>query len=783
VSVYRQAWTYVEDDYGTVTVVFAVSDTYSELFDLSSAVDVDVFLVSKTKNDLDVGEGILVEDEIEFDLAETAAESQDDWDAIAFTLDAQDAVTIAKRRFCALFIQPVDIDAPTIDEADFVGVIRPKMSAEDLQWNDAAWGTAPAPLRVWKVTASPFFNDTFDQLSMKDLIYGHGDIGDPINTEYVKGIDATWESNNVADKMGYFSGVAAGSSADRKAKFAKITSLNDFMERITLNLVDTLDARGFGTYTVNLLASPLDFTLSPARFRYDDIGGKISRYVQSYFSRATPPYQIKTGDAVTVQLGDIGFTSHLWISYFLVKPEYDTNPPNGSPKEYGFENVKTYTAFLYALAANTAMYVEFRYTSPTELNISFKSHAGIIKHQVFAQDATRADIDTGPTPEEERRYYGMSFWLASEGPNEYTGAPQFGWYASSVTTQLKKDGNRTMLSISPTLRNTYYANDGISYTGTAQTGFVRLPHNARFYDDDVLKAANDPRYDAQGLTTALYVMTTGNGEYGLASQDLIHLPAAALHVVLDGNNETFYSLSEYLNRIYGRDALYYETEYRITVPFICSFRKAQDGSHADDDGGRGRWQNLELGCTFDIDGVEYVIVGIERDFKNIRTDLRLHVRSRFDFASSTGVGSDEAAQETNDFLPDVDVNNVVLSKTFGEEIRAGDYVTLRSDGKVYRSRAHDEDYSGLYGVALQDGFDLDLKDVQIEGVVTNANYAFDVGKRVHVRTTTVGTPNVSTTHLQSNDGTENMFAEVGLALNTTTLKIEPGYRGIYPPLL
>ena len=81
---------------------------------------------------------------------------------------------------------------------------------------------------------------------------------------------------------------------------------------------------------------------------------------------------------------------------------------------------------------------------------------------------------------------------------------------------------------------------------------------------------------------------------------------------INGEDKEFESLSDYINFITSRDAISFETEYNLTVPFLCGFRRSQDGSHADDDGGRGSWKNVKLGSELTIDSIEYAVVGIKR---------------------------------------------------------------------------------------------------------------------------------------------------------------------------
>jgi hypothetical protein len=766
---YRQISTYYEDGFGTVTTMFVVADTYAELFDLSEAADVDVFAVSSSKKDLDIAEGIMAEDELEFTMDEMLAATSADASVIAFVLEAQGAAP-ADRRFCAWFVNPADTDAPTVNESEFVGLLRSNMSATDALWQDAEFGTVPTPIRSWRVRARNFSEGFLDLIRLKDLIYGLGVSTDP---DYVPGIDATWETANVAPRLGYYS------NAGLTAKWESIASLNAVLRALADNLLAALDHQGYGTYTIDFVESPFGFGFLPARFGHHG-------YATPHRNAALP-YQIQPGTPRVVKLGDgIGDEEQLYINYLTVKPAFATSPPGGDPFTYGWERLETFPDLLYAIAKSFGLFVRFDYTSTSNLEISFLSRAGIKKHQIWLRDVSEAQIETKETAKSAANLVrSESFYLAtagterSQGVNHYCFDTKQHLYTISDLTkdrQANEKGDRLLFSIAPTMRDFGYI--GEPWASSA------LPHNARMYRGAT--AATNELEHAGGITTAIYIKMPGYNEAGLGSGDRIILPVAMLVTEIDGQDCRYYTLHDYVNEITGRDSGFYDAEYSLTVPYLCSHRMSADGTHASDDGGRGRIWNLILGCELVFDGRSYVVVGIERAGAQPETRLRLHYTSRFSFSASTGITSPISPQNFETPPP----AGVVLSKetyedlVAGDAMRAGDLVREGTDGKVYRAAARASTcYDRLVGIAENDAVADDAVRVRLAGIIDIPAYALTAGEPVYLRTTTIGTPNMSATPLLVNNGTEDLYASVGVALTATSVRINFSDHIIYwPPL-
>lgn len=94
-----QKYQYREYLFGVQSVLFAVSDTYTELFQDIGA-ETDVFMLESVKKDLNTEEGSYAIDELPFSVSHLACQGDDDIKALYFVLDSSN---IKVNRYCALF--------------------------------------------------------------------------------------------------------------------------------------------------------------------------------------------------------------------------------------------------------------------------------------------------------------------------------------------------------------------------------------------------------------------------------------------------------------------------------------------------------------------------------------------------------------------------------------------------------------------------------------------------------------------------------------------------------
>jgi len=261
------------------------------------------------------------------------------------------------------------------------------------------------------------------------------------------------------------------------------------------------------------------------------------------------------------------------------------------------------------------------------------------------------------------------------------------------------------------------------------------------------------------------MQTVGDTEHGLNGTTII-APVGRIDAVINGTPTIFFSIADYVNTLLNRDKDFYEAEYGIEVPYLCGWRKSADGSHPDDDGGRGNWKNLQHGCTIVLDGIEWIVVGIERSLSSPSVKLRLHYASRF--AIETGANQPAYPEGTLSIQSQLPDN--VSEHTAGSVIFAGDYVTMQTSGGVIKSYASAGHYPGLYGVAVTSATESGTVLVKTSGEVSSDRYSLEPGKPVFVRTSV--DCNLSAVPLTAPIDGENLYARVGVALTATSFILE-----------
>jgi hypothetical protein len=769
-ATFRQRSTYFEDGFGRASVLFVMADSYDALFETVGTKTTGVFEVGSVKEDLDISEGVLAQDELTFDVIESAAVTTDDADAIDFFKAGQDP---ANKRFVALFLNASDLPtAPEITKAVFIGQMVPEQKGTDVKHHGGLWSTAINALRDWQARAATFMDEVINDISLRDLIYGNED-------ELVTGIDTTWETANVADRLGWHKSATGDPYGAREARFSQLCSLNALLRVLADNLQQTLIDKGLGTYSITFPDMTFDWTVSPARYQIVDYGSGgapawPSRHVQQTMRNPADrdPFVVKPADQVTLGLGDTTAPDNqIWFSYRMVKPV------GKSEQQHSFLRCRTFTELLYGLASSFGCFVRFVQPSEGSIEIHFVARKDMVKPPIYLRDIADADINLSVAGAEDAAtpQRGIACRYARDGHdyfyydnNESTnGGPQ----PSALMNEVG-DGDIALMTVSPTLVYFWLVEDArrFSYYGN-------LPFNGVFYiGSSIEDYESRPDKGQPGLHTAIYVRTVVNGENVSPDTETIYLPAALVHAKVDGLDMTFKSLTEYVNTITARDGQFFTAEYNLKVPYLNGFSPNADGSSSG-------WEHLQLGSTVILqeDGVdkEFVVSGIERSPADVETNIRLQLISRFAFSTPGDLVAVTAAEPTivRPFLGDPTRVTDAGSRTYiaDESITMGDAVASAWDGVDYRVRrmvAHSADYDAFIGIAMADAaYDEDVL-VQSSGRVSVPTYAFAPGDPVYVRTATHPASNVSQDLLTGKTLTEDMIVNIGTADTETSFVLD-----------
>lgn len=769
---YRQRHTIHEDGHGELSLTICLSDTFDGLFATTGVVSTNVLSIGTSSKDLEIANGVAAQDELKLTVDESAIATPDDEDAVAFFRDVQDPDS---PRYIAVFLDTPDLpSAPDIADCEFIGRIDPELKGTDLRHYGDAWSVAINPLREWETSAATFMDVTLEDIELKDLIDGNEELN-------VTGIDETWEGSNVADRLAYFKSPGGDPHGVREARWEELVNLSALLRKLADNVEQTLLDKGVGTYSIVFDDTYFDFALSPARFRVDEAA------TGGYKSRVLPgspgyPFDVLDGDQVIRGIGD-SFTTNeesVFMHYRLVKPRNDRE------KRLALERCGTFTEFLYFVAESLGFFVRFYQTSPSVIHVQWISKTTLAGGtQVYVRDAVDGSINLSVTTSdksEEKKYIGHSTTFTADGRDLYTKQGASFYQESWAYRNSQGKGIQPLFTTGVVLANLDFGLKEAGQTyGVGQydrRGF--LPHNVKFYKVHSI-FGNIPEYGddkgALGLTTMLYIMADQNGEYINGTSEQIYAPVARVHATIDGVQKDFLSLSEYLNEVRARDAGYFINQYELKIPYINGFSTNADGSSAS-------WKSLQLGSRIVIEEQsverEFIVVGIERDYTDVTTKLKLHRSSRVAYTTPSGLSTPEVGEGGDSELAGAGFAIAATTQTFyecAEEVVAGDALVITSvnaDGLsvVRRATATSADSGHVFGIALQDGEAGDIITAQTAGRVSIGTYELVTGSPVYVRTTTLPDYNVSADLLTASTNDEDAVIKVGLADGPTSMTID-----------
>jgi hypothetical protein len=763
-ATFRQSTTIYEDSFNEYTILFVMSDSYDGLFATSGVKQTQVFMLGSVKSDLDIADGKLAQDELSLSCLETAIETTDDADAVQFFKDGQNPAT---PRYCAVFVDEAELPTPPdVEKALFIGQLLPEHKGQDIQHHGDSYSTAINAVREWDARAGTFMDEVVDRIPLYDLIYGNDD-------DSVLGITTAWEAAYVEDRIGWHKSSPGDPYGSREARFHQLVSLSDVLRRIADNVEATLAAQGAGSYNIIFDDMTFDWKVSPARFKtFPSLAGTWkSRHLLS--QGAGGPFEVKADDMKSLGLGDSKpADEQVYIHYRMVKPA------TKNEQQYSFLRCKTFTELLYALADSFRVYVRFWQPNTTDLHIQFLSRNEVERPQVYWRDAEEGDINlTLSTSEREgsTKHAGVACVWALDGHDVFI-TDGFDKRASS-TLNRPRNGEAPLLTVSPTLTQL-----AISEDAGRTNIWAHLPHNSVFYNGGAPEAYNDSPYKASlGIHTGIYVRCNVIDEKVDPFVPKIFLPAAMVHATIDGVDETFTSLSEYSNRVKGRDATYFMAEYNLTIPYFNSW--AQMPGDVLSIG----WNMLELGCKVVIQegGVdrEFVVVGIERQLSYPETKVRLHALSRVAF--SPPAANPDPLQPI--FMSDPSIEDSTVEDTptavyiADAAIEVGDAVAadpLQPPTHCIRATSTQTMYGRIIGIAMSAATAGNPVSVRTAGRVQVDTWSFTPGKRVFVRTATHPASNVSQTPLLGKTVSEDLHAIIGVADSTTSMIIDTSHQYI-----
>jgi hypothetical protein len=773
---YKQTYTIDEYIYGPQTITFVVSDKWEDLY-VGEATETDIYDLDVVKEDLNTEEGSFAIDELPFAIRQSACNTVDREKAMFFALDAADYKV---QRFVALFFGA----DRTLENIRFVGRIGNKISGDDKKWAAGTFLTAINPTREYKLSAYSFDCSLLGECKMTDKIKKPD--GSLSMNIYERFTASQWD-----DAKTIFDNRTAFATTNIYQNIARWTFLGNLYDVIEMYLkycewiIWDLTGTFFG---INLAESTLGIQSSPTKYEQ-----KIATGIEIQKQEAAQTIRKELKLSPT-ESGE-GWSS-VFISRKLVDPELGNSMTEewqrlqaSAEKMFSFKAMTSVLDLLGEIARAFGCYVVINYGASEQINIEFKSKAGMLEAgYTYLFGAKDAAMDTSSVISKEAdEYYAAANNLAMdamdaiankkitsepEASEEYKKAAERRAYEKEKRNRefkrLVLSTSQTWLHLktSDTLNYWYLVN--LAGTGTAPTwniinltgGYVG---DARWND-----------FIREYLHTGIFIKTTAPEPEQIERLGTtpVWRPASKVFTKINEADMDFNTLADYINYITARDKQYYETEYTLTVPFWNGFSKATDGTNPS-------WKNIKRGSKIKLaehvrryNGTAwieedvmrtYVVVGIETSLRRPETKLKLHNVERFAFGYWNG---NEGTLPEYSFTPGAggynpEVNNEYMDYPASGEGFKGDAVMINDLGKAEKCQAISQYQSNQKGIALTDWTDGGTLTVQIGGRVELDVYNFGtIGELVFARSWPEGL-NVTEQLLEEKTENEDMIVIMG----------------------
>jgi len=742
-----------------------VSTDYTALFKTAPDVvveTVDCIRISTLKEDLEDEDGKFVDDELSIEIDSPSCRTAAEQAALAVLLGAVDPLTP-----CYVLVEIAEGGSSTYAQV-FRGAVRTDVQATDLRWYGPEYGDAPTPERSYKFAAKSYSVAVMERDLATLIPDTPTDTLHPYYTAWSTFVSTkvkhwlaaagwynfSWESDTYAFCATYFSW---------------LVDINDALRYLADRIEEEV---GDPSFSILFAESPIGMTFGTPELQYAVPTGLESLFLGDL----APDISHRTTNSVSdAKLGDGELGPLVKITMF--QPQTDTNKP------FSFRRSKTLAQLCYDLARPLGLFASFKYDNSGNLVIRFLSREQIYKDEggstkyTFIRDVDSGSIKSQPTTvsAEKERYYGYINQFAVEGRDVFAKVRGGGYTQSDLKKATGSKDNMLAVTIGATLMDTYEdtfrANyrklwgAGWYYRTVPEVGLVDPPANAPLSHINFI----DPDYP--DLTTALFVRTTNEKLYEFSSGSFIDTgrrydsvrPVTQVDVTIDGAQESFTELGEYVNRLKALDGQYFESEYELQVPYVSAFRRTPSGADS--------YFNIDLGSTVTIDDTDYVVVGLERDFDALTTKVRLHALTRFSvFARPETVAAADIDAGALD--PEVPEGRRANVEQFiaGENITAGWAVSVDALGRAIKAKPVSGQYNKVVGVALESKATGESVSVCTSGVCTVPD-TYTIGQALWLRH---GSPNMSSSRITSGTTTEHVDQKIGTCLGAGVIEVNIG---------
>lgn len=723
----RQQHNFVESRGNKVFVVVVVADTVAGASDPLSVADIEtnILQMSTIKKDLEVSVGAFAVDEIEFTVDESMVSTEDDATALEFILEGQYQES---RRFVTVWLFdhaiPAEYDP---DAADMRGIILPDVSAEEIEWHGEQWDMNPAPLRVWKIKAQSLDVNILDE--KLEVMF---------KQPTMSAIYSSAFSHLSHFKSGGFSVINV-----------LLVSLSDALNHLASvynSIPDEQRTVSNGGITIEFGESPIQsYSLSPARWNTVDYS--LNFEAPNPFNPVPFPSPVGIADFEDDAFVPVLFGSDpkrdLYVSLSLLFPALTELGEDTGERAYSWLKYETFSELLFDITRTLGLYIQFSFIENDRVQILFRSRNSLSSNNLEVRDVVSASLDSEASEMSDRKpFVARGTRFSNDGRRLLKFNKDNTFFEQERGFVPEGDSERLPLSISPQIAYYDHMIGKVGFAGRGHWQMVTcsLPvntmtggnaDNANGYE--ILHqwareywGGHFADFGRRDLTTALYCRRSARNEFIEGPRDYtlyewvdtwrggyfdgqeygpeatgapdVVVPVGMLHCVIDGEQRDFKTLTAYVNELAARDASFFEREYQIDVPYISGgFRTVGETASS--------WRALRLGATVTLDGISYNVVGLERDFAQVSTRLRLQSATRSALLPADGRIPTGEPSETELFIPvsalPLDDIDGMMKVTASELIGVGVPVAVMDDGQAVEASAHSDFYGKVVGISAQ----------------------------------------------------------------------------------
>jgi hypothetical protein len=408
-------------------------------------------------------------------------------------------------------------------------------------------------------------------------------------------------------------------------------------------------------------------------------------------------------------------------------------PDPSSAKQLRFTKIKSFFEFLQKLAMSIGCTLDLRFVENNKISINFVSTTQFVKEEIFLKTTKSGKLKGKSSylyPEQNPIFASRSNYAALDGLDFYykdTIAGKVNIDPSDKYVKRESNSIDLILTMSQTLCMLLESTDDSAFQNSAC-----IPANTYWTENNGDLADYHTRMSVV-LTNALYLYCDKYDPHPWATNyEAAHYytPVGSVSIACNGVDKTFTSMSEYYNFINLNFLETFNVDYELAVPGWYCFSSVSDGSAP-------LW-NIVLGNRIILDGIDYTMIGIRREYKEPSVTIKLTGTARFNFDVATTV-----VEIVELFNPRANNSSDLVTLIAGDIIDFGNFVMKNDAGYVVIATEAVESYGKVFGYALNDaeiGADVLIRR---SGVQLFPDQNFTVGANIFLNTLAVADINYS----------------------------------------